>query len=301
MPDQAVRCPEGPIGIAGAGRMAQAMGRLLRERGEPLVFVAGRDPRKTRQAAYFIGGVTAGSIADLPSRARRVLIAVTDAAIPEVAAILAQAGMREGAALHTCGGAGPEVLAPLAIHGVAVGTIHPLQTVASPDQGVQALPGVAFAIAGDPPAAAWAERIVVVLGGEALRVPAERRPLYHAAAVIAGNYSAGLVDAAVLLMKAAGIEEAAALRAIGPLARSSLANALELGAVRALTGPVQRGDTETIAAHLAALAACASPSVRNLYRAAGLYLLDMARRRGLAAERARAIEALLRDNSESHA
>ena len=300
MPEQAVRCPEGLIGIAGTGRMAQALGRLLRERGEPVAAVAGRNAAKTRQAAFFVGNVDAVSLAELAQRASRVLIAVTDGAIPEVAAILAQAGMQEGAALHTCGGSGPEVLAPLAVQGVAVGTIHPLQTVASPEQGLQALPGVAFAMIGDPAATAWAERIVAVLGGEALRVPAECRPLYHAAAVIAGNYSVGLVDAAVLLLNAAGIEEATALRAIGPLARSSLANALELGPIPALTGPVQRGDAETIAGHVEALAACASRSVRNLYRAAGLHVLDMARRRGLVEEQARAIEALLRDNSESH-
>ena len=103
----------------------------------------------------------------------------------------------------------------------------------------------------------------------------------------------------MLLLKAAGVQEDKALRAIGPLMRTSIANALVLGPVQALTGPIQRGDAETVAAHLAALAD-APGNVRELYRAAGLHVLDMARRRGLPDERARAIESLLRENSESH-
>jgi predicted short-subunit dehydrogenase-like oxidoreductase (DUF2520 family) len=299
MPEQKTSGAAGPIGIAGTGRMAQALGRLLREHGEPVTAVAGRDPERTRRAAAFIGGVAAVSISELPSRARRVLIAVTDGAIPEVASMLARSGMREGVVLHTCGGVGPEVLASLSAQGVATGGIHPLQTVASPAQGVRGLHGVAFAICGDPPAAGWAEDIATLLGGTTLCFAPEHRPLYHAAAVIASNYSAGLLDAAVLLLKAAGVQEDKALRAIGPLMRTSIANALVLGPVQALTGPIQRGDAETVAAHLAALAD-APGNVRELYRAAGLHVLDMARRRGLPDERARTIESLLRENGESN-
>jgi predicted short-subunit dehydrogenase-like oxidoreductase (DUF2520 family) len=287
-----------PIGIAGAGRIAQALGRLLREHGQPVVAVASRDPSHAKAAGVFIGGsVEVVSYLGLPERASRILIAVSDSAIHQVASILAGAGMSRGVALHTCGTIGPEGLEPLARVGVSCGTLHPLQTVATAEQGLEALPGAAFAIDGDSEARLWAEEIAGLLNGLPLRIPAGRRPYYHAAAVMASNYVVGLIDAAVILMGTAGVEEEEALRAIGPLAQATVKNALALGPVKALTGPIERGDTETVAAHLKALTE-APTSVRDLYRAAGLHVVELARRRGLAEADARRLEALLRKSEQ---
>ncbi len=284
------------IGIAGTGRLAQAFGRLLSVRGEPVVAVAGRDPERTRVAAAFIGReVQPVVLSELPARASRILIAVSDGAIPEVARLLAASGMTSGIALHTCGGLGADALAPLAAAGVNCGAIHPLQTIATPEQGLEALPGAAFAIDGDAAALEWGGRIARLLGGETLRIRPEHRALYHAAAVMASNYVVALVDAAAMLMDAAGISEDKALRAMGPLVQSSVANALSLGPVKALTGPIQRGDVETVSGHVRALARMPE-SVRGFYRSAGLHALDLAVRRGLAKDRARLIEAKLRES-----
>ncbi len=284
-----------PILIVGAGRVAQALGRLLVEHGEPVFAVAGRNPGRTAAAAAFIGHrVKPAELAAPPKRTTRVLIAVTDSAVSEVAQRLVEQGMRRGIALHTCGALGAEALAPLASAGVSCGALHPLQTFATPEQGLSALPGCLFAIDGDPAALAWAERIAHLLGGETLRIPAESRLLYHAAAVMASNYIVALVDAAAMLMDAAGVRGEKALRAIGPLVEASAANALRLGPVEALTGPIQRGDLLTIEGHVRALEG-APESVRELYRWAGLHALDMAVRRGLSEERARLVERCLRE------
>jgi predicted short-subunit dehydrogenase-like oxidoreductase (DUF2520 family) len=283
------------IGIAGTGRVAQALGRLLRERGEPVVAVAGRSREHTARAAEFIGAA-AVSPRQLPERAGRILIAVSDTAIEGVARALAEAGTVSGVALHTCGARGPETLEPLARAGVACGVLHPLQTLATPEAGVNVLPGSAFAVSGDPAAVAWGERIVKLLGGTALHVAPDSMPLYHAGAVMASNYIAGLIDAAAILMKAAGIDEKTALDALGPLVYAGVANALVLGPEKALTGPIERGDAETVRRHLRNLGA-APESVSGLYRSAGLHVLELARRRGLAEAKAREIETLLREGS----
>ncbi len=284
-----------PILIVGTGRVAQAMGRLLAERGEPVRAVAGRDAARTTAAAAFIGPrVKPADLAAAAKRAARVLIAVSDGAVSEVAQGLAEHGMRRGIALHTCGAMGAEALAPLAAAGVSCGALHPLQTFATPEQGLSALPGCLFAIDGDPAALAWAEGIAHLLGGEALRFPAQGRPLYHAAAVMASNYIVALVDAAAMLMSAAGVGQQRALRALGPLAEASVANALRLGPAQALTGPIQRGDLLTVKGHMRALHS-APESVRELYRWAGLHALQLAVRRGLPLERALLLERLLRE------
>lgn len=281
-----------PIGIAGGGRLGQALGRLLRDRGEPVAAVACRRLEHARAAAAFIGeGVTACHYAELPRHASRILVAVPDDAVGSVAALLAAAGL-EGVALHTSGTLGLTVLEPLAQRGVACGSLHPLQTVPDPTQGVAALPGAWFAVSGQPSAAGWARRIVELLGGHMFELSEERRPLYHAGAVMACNFFAALLDAGVSLFVQAGLERQQALAALSPLVSAGVANAFRLGPGRALTGPFARGDVESVRAHWAALAA-APERLRELYRAAARYTIDLARRGGLDESKARAIEGLL--------
>jgi predicted short-subunit dehydrogenase-like oxidoreductase (DUF2520 family) len=284
--------PKEFIGIAGAGRVARAFGRLLVDAGEPVICVASRDIRNAAKAAEFMGpDVRPVRYPQFPDSVCRLLIAVPDRALTEVAAALpAPSNVR--VALHTCGARGPEALAALHARGIDCGTVHPLQTVGSGSVGAAALQGIAFAVWGDPAAVEWAERIAALANGEVLRIPPEFRPLYHAAAVMTSNYVMALLDAGRTLLEQCGVDSSTALRALGPLFRTSLENALERGPVEALTGPIERGDVETVAAHLTALAA-APERIRNLYRAAGLQTVHLARRRGLDDECVREFDHLL--------
>ena len=280
-------------GIVGAGRVAQALGRLLIERGEPVVALAARSPDRAARAIRFMGpSVEPVALGDLPGKASRIIIAVTDSAIPPIADALVAAGMTEGCVLHTSGASDASVLASLGRAGVACGVLHPLQTVPSPERGRDSLVGATFGISGDEPAVSWAMSLVDRVAGTSLRVPREGFAAYHAAAALTGNGTAALVDAALELMAQAGIDRQAALRALAPLGRTSMANVFSVGPENALTGPVARGDLQTIQVHLAALAD-AAPSVSSLYRAAGLQLVDLATRGGLSADRASEMRALL--------
>lgn len=288
----------GPIGIAGAGRVAQALGRLLLEAGEPVVAIAGREPGRAARAAAFVGeGVTHVAFENLPALATRILIAVPDDALMEVADRLAQGGMAAGVALHTSGARSASVLEALERRGVSCGVLHPLQTVASPKQGVRALPGSAFAVVASGEAAAWALEIVALLGGNALRIQPGQQPLYHAAAVMASNYVVALVDAAVILMEEAGIDRLDALRALTPLLAASAANAVNLTPAAALTGPIQRRDLETVEMHLRALDH-APRTVSELYRSAGRHTVELAWRKNPGADYS-AIDRLLSKGAEA--
>lgn len=278
--------------------MAQTLGRLMAEGGEPIVALAGRNRSRAERAARFISGPggPAGSIqiveySELPRLATRVLIAVSDQGIEPVAEALAAAGMRSGAALHTCGARGPDALAALRAAGVACGMLHPLQTIMSAEQGVNSFADVTFGLSGDREAIAWAVQIVeIVTGGrgESLHIKADRLSYYHAGAVMASNALVAALDAAVILLAHAGVERGAALRAVGPLARTSLDNALHSGPRAALTGPVARGDAATVAAHREALRDV-DPTVAKLYEAAAGHLLHLAKRRGLSEASLRAL------------
>ncbi len=249
--------------------MARALGRLLRDRGVDVVGIASRDPNRAGEAARFIGTETV-SYPELVRRAERIIIAVADDAVHCVAQLLGQSGMDRGTVLYTCGSLGT-----LTIEGVSCGMLHPLQTIASVEQGVGSLPGSTFAISGDAEATAWAGEMVRVLDGRALRIRPGSAAIYHAAAVMASNYVTAMMASAVELMDAAGVGEEEALTALAPLLRTSVENTLTLGPRPALTGPIQRGDAATVARHLAALRE-ASEETQALYRAAGRQALRVA-------------------------
>ena len=254
------------------------------------------------KAAGFVGSsVRAVRYSEIPRLTTRVIIAVADEGIAPVAAALAAAEMT-GLVLHTSGASGLVPLASLRQAGVACGILHPLQTVVSPEQGVRQLEGVAFGTAGDREAVDWAEAIVGRLNGTVLRLAADRLASYHAGAVMASNALVAAIDAAVVLMNQAGVETQLALRAIGPLSRASVENTLRLGPETALTGPIARGDTATVAAHLAAVDR-ASATTSALYRATARHLLSVAGGRELPPATVRALTHMIdrRDTEDHHA
>jgi predicted short-subunit dehydrogenase-like oxidoreductase (DUF2520 family) len=167
-----------------------------------------------------------------------------------------------------------------------------LQTVPTPERGVETLAGASFAYAGDPQAAAWARTLIAQVGGKPLAIDPRRWQLYHAAAVMASNYHAALVDAALELMEDAGVARGPALEALAPLIRAATDNVLALGPEAALTGPIRRGDVGTVQRHIQALEN-AAPETRHLYVSAGLRTLAVARRAGLSVGAARQIRAAL--------
>lgn len=279
--------------IVGPGRMGLALGAALAasEVVDGVVF-QGRstDPPphplfESGAADYVLGPAT------LAPDTTALVLAVPDDALAEVAHAFGTAGPAPAGcvAFHLSGALSTDVLAPLHAAGYAVGSLHPLQTVADAWGGAGRLAESTFAIAGDPVALASARRIVDAVGGRPVVVPPALRPLYHAAAVFASNYLLAATSLAVRMFQQAGVDESDAIAAVLPLMRGTMANLEELGLAAALTGPVARGDVDTVRLHLARL----SPGERTLYSALGLETLRLARAAGLDAERAAELEALL--------
>ena len=266
------------VGIVGAGSVGQALARLL----APSFTVLISSRSRSAAAAAFAGpGARACSLNELAAGSDCIVVAVSDRSVPDVAARLA--AMRARVVLHTCGSLGPSDLSPLPESGASCALFHPLQTFPSPEAGLRALRGSAFGVCGGGDAAAWCQRLASVLGGTALPVPEGGLPLYHAAAVMASNCAVGLVEASLSLMEEAGVSRASARGPLRSLMASSLDNAHTMGAERALTGPVARGDAATVRRHLEAMRDQSGP-LRDLYRAFGQLLLPVASRRGLAEE-----------------
>ena len=241
--------PLGPIHIVGLGRLGGALRAAWSAAGVPWV--------------------------DDPAQAQTVVITTPDDAIAEVAASLA-GRLRPGAvALHCAGALNSAVLRPSGA--AAVGSLHPVQTIAHPNAGPGALAGAWAGVEGDPAAVGRAEDLARAVGLRTVRLTPESKPLWHAAAVLACNDLVALLHLADrLLVEAAGAPQGVEI--LLPLVRATLDNVERHGLAAALTGPVARGDEGTVARHLAALED--HPAAKAAYEALAVAARDLARRAG---------------------
>lgn len=280
------------IGIIGTGRVARAMALALHDHTTDPLLVWGRHPaRRDAMLAGIDHARAAHDLTAIASACDLILIAVSDDAIPDLVRSLAQQLPAGGAPfiLHLSGRSGAALLAPLAQGGALTAAVHPAMTfIGDPDREVARMVGARFVVTADTPAAILAaQALVALLGGVAEQVGEAQRALYHAALCHAANHLVTLIAGARDALAMAGINDPGAL--LGPLVRAALDNSLDRG-MAALSGPLLRGDGDTIADHLAALSAT-SPDLLPAYRAMATATLDALERSG--AQPARALRRTL--------
>lgn len=276
------------IFIAGAGAIGLGLGVALQRGGHTVTGAWSRSAARRERAAHLLAAPTAPSLRDAFTAPADILVlSVADAALPDVVRELSgHPGLTADlVVLHTSGAIGSEALAPLSP--AARGGMHPLLSAPDHERAAELLVGANFAVEGEPRAVARARELVASLAGRAFAVTSEGKAAYHAAAVMASNLVVSLLATAQATGERAGLERGEELWPA--LAAGALENVRRLGPRAALTGPIVRGDVETVRRHLEALEGEALQTYRTLSRTA----LRLARERGLAAELADAIEALL--------
>ncbi len=287
----------GVFGLIGAGAVGSAVARRLRERGWRPGVVASRSPGPARRLARELGARAATTDNAAAARAAaRLLVAGPDGAIAAVAAAGARAGsLRPGAlAVHFSGALASDVLEPLREGGAVTGCIHPLQSFADPDAEARLDETFLFYEGGDPDRI---REVAADLGGRPVPLAARGKALYHAGAAAACNLLTAMVDLGVRLLERAGIDGKQALEALLPLIRGTVENLGSVGLPAALTGPVARGDVDTVRMHLEALRH-AAPELLAPYAAASLHAVTIAERKGtLRPGAAAALRRLLRADS----
>jgi len=279
------------VAIIGAGRLGGAIGRLLSAGSAAgayrVVAVTGQTTRTAAAAARFIGsGEPLTDVGRAASGADIVLITTPDREIGAVCEHIALGGgFMRGALVAHASGAGTRALLDAAREAGALrAVLHPLQSVPDREQGVALLPGSFFRVEADPGALRRVRALVRALGGVELSLPRWKSDpasaaLYHAGAVAASNYLVSLLDFAARHLQALGADRRQALRALLPLAKGTLANLERLGSPQALTGPIARGDVQTIAGHITALKQRA-PELLECYRLLALQTVPLAQELG---------------------
>ncbi len=179
------------------------------------------------------------------------------------------------AVVHTSGALSTDVLESAARQGAAVGSLHPLQTFAGDEDDHGKLRGSVFGVEAEGDLRETLLEIVQDLGGTAIELRGEDKVLYHAAAVLVSNYTVTLMKLATDLWLRLGWERPAAVNALLPLLQGTVDNLARSGVPAALTGPIARGDVETVERHLEALSK-AAPDIVAAYRELAIQAIPVA-------------------------
>src|SRR2546425_901685 len=225
-------------------------------------------PSRTREAA---------SGPSSRRRAPRGRVAPRDRKTARVPRDLARARLSWGGRIvaHTSGAVSSAALEPLRRRGALVASLHPLASIAAPRPDAD-FRGTPFAIEGDARAVRVLRRLVLAMGGLPVPIPREAKGLYHLIACILSNDLVAFLASGFEAARGLGLGTRQASRLYLPLIRGTVENVARLGPVKALTGPVSRGDIPTLRLHVEALRTLPA-DVRRLHkilvlRSAGLAL-----------------------------
>jgi predicted short-subunit dehydrogenase-like oxidoreductase (DUF2520 family) len=255
------------ITLIGAGSLARALGPALHAAGYRIEAVAFRETAESRKRAAALATRLKAKAVLLEQALPAtdiIWLCHTDDALQETASRLAtKPGWRGKTVFHSSGALTSEVLAPLRRAGAHVASLHPMMTfVPGTTPRMQAVP---FAVEGERQAVAVARQIVKDLGAELFEIRKKAKVLYHAL----GSFSSPLVVATLVTAervgRAAGLTLSQARKIMGPILQQTLRNYLERSAAEAFSGPIKRGDLETVRRHLAELKRV--PEAAEVYRA----------------------------------
>ena len=270
------------IGIIGAGKVGGALCKSLQEADVNVVGLTAGTEADTLAAAAKFQVKDFASNEELAANSDVLFLTVPDRLVGVVASELAQAFSNRSDAqslqgktfFHCSGSLGLEELQPLAESGAEIGSLHPLQSFASADVSFQ---GIYMAVDGTPKAQETGQAIAELLGAQIFVVPAAERKAYHAAACFASNYVVAAMAVAQELMSKWTPTPEAGLAALLALFDGTARNLHQSKLAReALTGPIARGDINTVKAHLAVL----PPKIAEVYKALGKETICLARANG---------------------
>ena len=253
------------IAIVGTGSLGSSLALSLHNAGYAIDEIISRERveslRKARRLAARVGA-SAASVTRAQIRAGVAWFCVPDGAIASAAASLVNAADWRGkVALHSSGALTSDELSELRRRGASVASVHPLMTFVPGSH--PPLVGVSFAIEGDRNAAQAARAIVQNLGGLPFSIGKRHKQAYHTWGMFVSPLLTALLAASERVAAAAGIHPSAARQRALPILRQTLTNYGTLGGAHSFSGPIARGDVETVKKHLRVLRAI--PEARNIY------------------------------------
>lgn len=240
------------VGLIGAGRAGCVIAAALARAGHQVVAVNAISQQSQKRSSALIPQARFADPIDVSAEADLLLLAVPDDVLADlVSGLVASDAIRTGQiVVHLSGRYGTDVLGPAQRIGALCVAMHPVMTFTGAAFEVERLDGCPFGISASDEHHAVAQALVLEMGGEPQFIEPNSRALYHAALAHASNHLVTVIAQAEDLLTQAGIDSPGQF--LAPLVSASLDNVLRSGDA-ALTGPVSRGDVETLGIHLTAL------------------------------------------------
>lgn len=238
------------LNIIGAGKVGRVLARnFQRQQVFRIQQVMNSSLSSAAEAVNWLG---AGQVAGQPDQllaADVVMLTVPDDQIARVCSQLAHAGVLHAncVVFHCSGAKASSELQAAASAGAAIASVHPVRSFANADVLAEQFDGTICSVEGDDRALAILLPALQAIGAQTVTIKAETKLLYHAGSVFASNYLVTLMETALQTYQAAGIPADTARQMAEPLARQTLENVFSMGTVNALTGPIARGDMQTVA------------------------------------------------------
>jgi len=270
------------INIIGCGRAAGSLARLWNQAETVAIGdVLNRSRDSTVSAVRKVGAGRAAEGIPGMEPADFWLIGANDSQIQKLAADLAEArDDLEGALVfHLAGRFGLDVLKPLERSGAQLAALHPVRSLTDAQISVDDFAGTACVAEGPSRALDLLKPLITSIGGSWLPVSAIDRGLYHASVSIVSNITKSVAWKAQKWQQKAGLPAETAAAVTHQLLQSTMEDLTRAGARQTITGPVVRGDTSTIEAHMEALRA-SHPEDIDVYRVLARTVLELAQERG---------------------
>jgi len=274
--------------VIGAGRVGTTVSCTLAEKELPnirLKAISSRSTESLNRAKEILGSKAAGVIFTrenplAASLANCVLICTPDDTIKVVCSEIFKdksKNFKKYYVIHFSGSKSLEVLNSARAAGAEIASIHPLKSFASIQDAIKSLPGTVFGITySSAESKKMAEFLVKSLGGKIIEVENKKKPLYHAAACVASNYLVTLINYAVLVHKKIGIKPEDSLKGLLGLVEGTVSNIKKMGTKKSLTGPIARGDVDTIKEHMGSFNEFFSKEDAALYKMMGIETIKIA-------------------------
>lgn len=260
------------IGFIGAGKVGKALGLYFKAHGLNVAGYCSRTEKSAIEAAVLTSSCAFRTLRELADSSDIIFITVPDQVLAEVD--------REAASMldcyevkhetfwfHVSGAHSSGILKGIREAGCETGSMHPLQSFGEPYGSTERLKRSWFTLEGTGKAVSTARSLLDKTSGKHFQIEAENKPLYHAGASVVSNFMVTLIESGISLFEAAGMDRADIFQAIEPLIESTLSNIREKGTIDALTGPIVRGDYDTVSVHMKAIGE-KMPSELEFYRAA---------------------------------
>ncbi len=265
------------ISFIGAGKVSSALGAYFTSKEFKINGYYSRSFESAQHAAEYTKSTAYSKLEILLRDSNMIWITTPDDQIEQVVKqilSLSVPDVNSKTILHASGAHSLDVLEPLSLAGYNIAAAHPLMAFNNAESAVRRMPEVWFAIEDMPQSIISLEKFFAKCGNRTFRLEPGSKTLYHAAACMLSNYMVTLLDASYRMFEHVGLNEEETQAATTPLLESVIENLRDKSTAEALTGPIKRGDLETVDMHLASMTK-EMPEVLQLYKQLGRQTMQM--------------------------